>query len=170
MLCTFGCKPSYWLIGVKMRLARNLLLPRLFHKCLLQSFICTTGAAGAGSTPLSGRVLKEMYCWADPNRESDVLGFFFQSLTRREKWTFWKRKVRQKESCLVHISRWMFRSALPNAGIKALGIHGHFQGCCDIATPVYDLCLTQGFYSPWKSLLLFNQLWSGRESGRSNMI
>lgn len=49
-----------------------------------------------------------------------------------------------KKFCAVHISGWVFRPALLNAEIKALGIHGHFQGCCDTATPVYNLVLNTG--------------------------
>lgn len=125
-----------------MRLARNLLSPRLFHNCLLQSFTFTTGAAGAGSPHLSGREPKEMYCWTDPSSESDVLGIFLVFRPEGRSEPFEKEKSVHKKFCAVHISGWMFRPALLNAEIKALGIHGHFQG--DTATPACNLMLNTG--------------------------
>lgn len=110
-----------------------------------------------------------MYCSADLNGESDVLGIFLSLRTWRETGTFWKSKIRYKKFCAAHISGWMFRPALRSAEIKALGIRGHFQGCCDTITPCITSCLTQGFYSPWNSPLLFCQFCS-RRKGREGIM
>lgn len=135
-----------------MRLARNLLSPRLFHNCLLQSFTFTAGAAGAGSPHLSGREPKEMYCWTDPNSESDVLGFFFFFFTLPDL----KGEVnllKKKSLCIKNSVRCTFPDEC--SGQHYLMLKSKLWGFTDISKAAVILqplcitsCLTQGFYSP----------------------
>lgn len=61
----------------------------------------------------------------------------------------------------------MFRPALLNAEIKALGIHGHFQGCCDTATPVYNLMLNTGLLFTLKFSFVLQSALFWKERGEA---
>ena len=136
------------MIGVRMRLARNLLLPRLFHNCLLQSFIFTTGAAGAGSTHLSGRVLKEMYYWTDPNSESDVPGILLVSRPEGRSKPFEKEKLYIKNSVQCTFLDECSGQRYLMLKSKLWGFMGISKAAVIPQPLCITSCLTQGFYSP----------------------
>lgn len=136
----------------------------------MRSFIFTTGAAGAGSTHLSAGELKEMYYWTDPNSESGVLGIFFISGPEGRSKPFEKEKLCIKKNPV--------QRTFPDecSGQHYLVLKSKLWGFMGISkaavipqTLCITSCLTQGFYSPWNSLLLFNQLCS-RRRGREGVI
>lgn len=136
----------------------------------MRSFIFTTGAAGAGSTYLSAGELKEMYCWTDPNSGSGVLGIFLISGPEGRSKPFEKEKLCIKKNPV--------QRTFPDecSGQHYLVLKSKLWGFMGISkaavipqTLCITSCLTQGFYSPWNSLLLFNQLCS-RRRGREGVI